>query len=434
MPVLYLDNFRGFNDTYLSLKNINFFIGENSTGKTSVLKLIKIISDPRFWFTQEFNTDEADLGYYSEIASFQNSKKTCFEIGVLGDHRDKEKGISAVKLQFVNREGLPFLKQVCMIDGGLCIEAFIEGKNISYRHSELKLTSITEINKLKYFKKWIVNNGLVNKKFSKMKLLEPFRNQSLFFQLQTVIASELSSKKEKFIGIKIPTFLQHIAWLAPIRTEPKRTYDSYNISFNPAGTHMPYVLKKMLTGKEKERVENILKKFGADSGLFDNVSIRPLGETETSPFEVQIHINDRTLQITNVGYGVSQILPLIIEIIARNNNSWFAIQQPEIHLHPRGQAAFGDFIFKAAEKEGKCFIIETHSDFTIDRFRLKLNKYSKIKSKKRKIESQIVFFKRDKDGNKLINFPILDDGSLPDDQPIEFREFFIREQLDLIQI
>lgn len=81
MPVLYFDNFRGFTKTFLPLKNVNFFVGENSSGKTSVLKLIKILSDHRFWFTQEFNSDEAELGYYSEIASHTNKTKKYFEIG-----------------------------------------------------------------------------------------------------------------------------------------------------------------------------------------------------------------------------------------------------------------------------------------------------------------------------------------------------------------
>ena len=74
MPVLYFDNFRGFNKTFLPLKNVNFFVGENSSGKTSVLKLIKILSDHRFWFSQEFNSEEAELGYYSEQSKKQTTK------------------------------------------------------------------------------------------------------------------------------------------------------------------------------------------------------------------------------------------------------------------------------------------------------------------------------------------------------------------------
>ena len=40
MTSIYLHNFRGFNNTHIDLQDINFFVGENSTGKTSILKII----------------------------------------------------------------------------------------------------------------------------------------------------------------------------------------------------------------------------------------------------------------------------------------------------------------------------------------------------------------------------------------------------------
>src|SRR5690606_23111930 len=194
--------------------------------------------------------------------------------------------------------------------------------------------------------------------------------------------------------------------------------------------------KKLLTSKKNTKkansVEEILKKFGRDSGLFEEIKITNLGKSDTSPFEIHIVINGNPLKITNVGYGVSQILPLIVEVIARPSKSWFAIQQPEIHLHPKGQAAFGDFILKSYLSEEKNFIIETHSDYTIDRYRLKMNK--NFKSESKNPESQIVFFNRTKDGNTLTCIDINENGSLPDDQPKEFREFFIKEQIELLKV
>lgn len=440
MPVLYFDNFRGFNKTFLPLKNVNFFVGENSSGKTSVLKLIKILSDHKFWFTQEFNSEEAELGYYAEIASYANKSKKYFEIGILGDYRDKDEGISAIKLKFENSEGVPSIKEMSLINSDINIQAVVEENQVKYRYSTVDLSNINESNKLRYFKNWIDKNELLNKAFTKNDNSSPFFSRALLFHVQTLIAQIKSPDKasfEKRNSFHIPNFLQDVAWLAPIRTDPKRTYDSYKITFNPDGTHAPYLLKKLIgkesSAKSREKVESILQKFGQDSGLFDKILINPLGKTDTSPFELQVLLNNQPLKITNVGYGVSQILPLIIEVIARPENTWFAIQQPEIHLHPRGQAAFGDFIFKSVINDNKNFIIETHSDYTIDRFRLKLNKYSKSEDPK-ECKSQIVFFHRTNGINELKCIPILADGSLPDEQPNEFRDFFIKEQLDLLQL
>jgi hypothetical protein len=440
MPVLYFDNFRGFNKTFLPLKNVNFFVGENSSGKTSVLKLIKILSDHRFWFTQEFNSEEAELGYYSEIASHSNKTKKYFEIGILGDFRDKDEGISAIKLKFENVDGIPSVKEISLINNDINIQTIVEDKKIKYRYSIVDLTNITEENNLEYFKNWVEKNELVNKVFIKDEKASPFFSQALLFHVQTIIAQIKSPEpkgKTKRNSFHMPNFLQDVAWLAPIRTDPKRTYDSYKITFNPDGTHAPYLLKKLIgkdsTSKSREKVETILQKFGKDSGLFDNILINPLGKGETSPFELQVLLNNQPLKITNVGYGVSQILPLIIEVIARHEDTWFALQQPEIHLHPRGQAAFGDFVLKSAINDKKNFIIETHSDYTIDRFRLKLNKCNKS-DESQKVKSQIVFFHRNNGINELTCIPILPDGSLPDTQPKEFRDFFIKEQLNLLEI
>lgn len=438
MPVLYFDNFRGFDKTFLPLMNVNFFVGENSTGKTSVLKLIRILSEPRFWFTMDFNSEEAELGYYSEIASLSSPNKRFFDIAILGDFRDKDEGISAIKLRFHNKDGVAAIKEISIIRKDINLQAVFEKTVVKYRHSKIDLQSINEANKLKYFKRWVSTNELENKSFKKFETNISFGGQPYYFILHEILIQikQVQSSDSK-ISLSLPNFLHDVAWLAPIRTDPKRTYDSYKIAFNPDGTHAPYLLKKLLSketsNKTREKIQGILKKFGSDSGLFEDIVIKNLGKTDTSPFELHILINGKPLKITNVGYGVSQILPLIVEVIARGNDSWFAIQQPEIHLHPKAQAAFGDFIFKSVLNDKKSFVIETHSDYTIDRFRLKLNKYSKNNTGG-SIKSQIVFFKKANQNNELICVSISSYGVISEEQPVEFRDFFIKEQLELIQI
>lgn len=432
MPVIYFDNFRGFEKTFLPLSNVNFFVGENSSGKTSVLKLIKILSDEKFWFTQLFSSDEADLGYYSEITS--TSKKKYFEVGILGDESNENEGINAVKFKFINKEGIPVIKELSLIYNDINIQTLIEDDILKYRFEEVKLNNIDKISKIKYFKNWVENVTLAKKKYQEEKEKSFLIKNALIFYVQNIIFRLNENIGHKYnSGIQIPDFLKDIAWLAPIRTEPKRTYDNHNLRFNPDGTHTPYLLNKLLNDDKYDRnkFDHILQKFGLDSGLFDKVAIKKLRKEQTSPFELEIFLNNNKLKITNVGYGVSQILPLIIEIMARKEGTWFAIQQPEIHLHPRGQAAFGDLILKSAVIENKNFIIETHSDFTIDRYRLKMNKFEN-KEILDNIESQIVFFNKKDGKNTLTCIPINNDGSLSENQPKEFREFFIREQLELL--
>jgi predicted ATPase len=177
------------------------------------------------------------------------------------------------------------------------------------------------------------------------------------------------------------------------------------------------------------RFRDRIYKIGKASGLFQDVKIRNFGRGATAPFELDVVLDEKAFNVTNVGYGVSQALPVIVELLARTPGAWFAVQQPEVHLHPRAQAALGDLFFQLAVEEHKTFLIETHSDFTIDRFRLNYGQKKQIKP-----SSQILFFERKNGKNTVVSLPITDSGDLSGDQPKSYREFFIREQMNLLGI
>ena len=164
--------------------------------------------------------------------------------------------------------------------------------------------------------------------------------------------------------------------------------------------------------------------------MFDKIEVKVLGDEQTAPLEIRVFFGENNVKISNVGYGVSQILPLIIEVLAKQKDMWYAIQQPEIHLHPRGQAAFGELIYDTQKSDNKTFIIETHSDYIVDRFRLCVNKNKEETAD----EFQVLFFERTNDGNQVTPIKIQSNGKYADNQPKSFQEFFIKEQLELIKI
>ncbi|KJU83665.1 hypothetical protein MBAV_004141, partial [Candidatus Magnetobacterium bavaricum] len=170
-----------------------------------------------------------------------------------------------------------------------------------------------------------------------------------------------------------------------------------------------------------------IKEYGKESGLFKDIEINSFGDNPASPFELKIVSEDKSLNICNVGYGVSQSLPILLELFAREKNTWYAIQQPEVHLHPRAQAALGDVFFNLALQEKKRFFIETHSDFIVDRFRLNVNK-----NKDSEVESQVIFFEQ-KDGvNTAHPIEILPNGKYQDGMPESFYSFFVKEDLSIL--
>jgi predicted ATPase len=170
---------------------------------------------------------------------------------------------------------------------------------------------------------------------------------------------------------------------------------------------------------------------GKSSGLFQGVDIKLHGNSSDAPFEVDVVLDNKALNLLWVGYGVSQSLPIFVELLDRPRDSWFAIQQPEVHLHPRAQASLGDVFFEMALKDRKKFVIETHSDFTIDRFRLNYRKKRSKRERAKMPESQVLFFSRRDATNTVSPIVISHDGDFTD-PPEGYRSFFVKEELNVL--
>ncbi len=424
---IYLDNFKGFHKTFIDLDyDITFLVGENSSGKTSLLKLIRLISDYRFWYYNDFNIEDLELGYFNEIVTKSSPSKNHFFIGVLFDDK------VGYLLKFKDRDGFPALSEFSFFNSDVNFHFKVMPQEILYKYHKHTKEKLGEINQ--FYKRWIKDNGLANVQTFKYKVVSHSR---LILTTLDGILREISMKEEDKINLGLFSILdislyKKITWMGPIRAEPKRTYDNYSANFSSQGEHIPYILKKILNNKNKENkkfIENI-ERFGIESGLFEKIEVKNLGEDKVSPFEINISFNGGSYRISNVGYGISQILPILIEIL-NNTNSTFAIQQPEVHLHPKAQAAFGEFIYNS-QKNNKCkFYIETHSDYIIDRFRYCMHL---DKTKRKKANARVLFFNRTKSGNEIYQIKIDSNGSYSENKATMFREFFIKEELKIISI
>jgi predicted ATPase len=417
MKKLFVKNYKGFDEQIIDLKDVNFFVGENSTGKTSILKLINIINSSEFWFSGQFNNIEVELGYFDEILN-KNTTDKYFRIGL--EIPNKEGQIKhRILLEFREHKSVPKIHQIKYLTKDFDSLIKITPKQIHFRNK-----SISD----KTFEDW-VNDFSFNQNVKKLDI--PFIKLPLFI-IFSLIENELGPNKKNdstsFLGE--PTLYKNYRWMAPIRAKAKRIYESYEVKYSPEGEHIPSILRELFsnsTNKEKAKILNILNQFGKESNLFDEVLVKNYGTKKTSPFEIIIKYEDTEIKLPNVGYGVSQSLPLIVEILSSKEHT-FSIQQPEVHLHPKAQAAFGSFLFNATLKDKNNFLIETHSDFTINRFRYCLSKNDT------KIESQILFFERKKNTNSIINMEIDKKGAFVYAVPDSYREFFIDEELKLLEL
>jgi hypothetical protein len=73
--------------------------------------------------------------------------------------------------------------------------------------------------------------------------------------------------------------------------------------------------------------------------------------------------------LTEIGYGISQVLPVFVGGLLQGEKGLFIVDLPEAHLHPRPQAALADF-FCSLALSGRYSLVETHSEMFFHRLRL----------------------------------------------------------------
>ncbi|WP_107039752.1 AAA family ATPase [Brumimicrobium mesophilum] len=426
MEKIYLKNYKGFKQQFVDLEDINFLVGENSTGKTSFLKIINLLSSSEFWYNYEFNNNEVELGYFEEIIN-KRAEDKFFQIGIEKPHFDdvdkkQNKKTFRVIFEFTEEKSVPILTQAkVQIETQDVLIKFTK-KQITYR---VKNSGITE------FEDWALDFKFPQK-YKRINIPQKQIPISILIRL---IESEIRKNDNEFnfrgsFGREM--LYSNYKWLAPIRAKAKRTYESYKIKFSPEGEHIPSILRQILgnrTSTEKTKIITSLESFGKNSNLFDKIEIRELGKKNSSPFEIIVKYKDIEIKLPNVGYGVSQSLPLIIEVLS-TKKTCFSIQQPEVHLHPKAQSAFGSFLYNAVKNDQNKFIIETHSDFTINRLRYKLH----TSKKEVAFNTKVLFFERNSEGNTITNIKINKDGSYSEKVPTSYRDFFIDEELKLLEL
>ena len=124
-----------------------------------------------------------------------------------------------------------------------------------------------------------------------------------------------------------------------------------------------------------------------------------------------------------MGYGVSQVLPIITELLRPDVSPLFLLQQPEVHLHPRAQAVLGSLFCQVASRRDCQLVIETHSDHLMDRVRMEVRDG---KTKLKPDEVSILFFESRGLGVQIHSLRLDEEGNIRH-APESYRRFFMQE-------
>ncbi|MDY0143489.1 MAG: AAA family ATPase [Bacteroidales bacterium] len=160
-----------------------------------------------------------------------------------------------------------------------------------------------------------------------------------------------------------------INYISPLRAFPKRYYflDESNVASSLDsidGDNLTETLKK--ESNVMSKVNKWLDNFGL------SVSVEDVKEVI---HRLKISQNGLNLDITDVGFGISQVLPIIVQGFLSKEESLTIVEQPEIHLHPMMQAELADLFIDVVCTEnnaGKILLIETHSESILKRLRRRI--------------------------------------------------------------
>lgn len=95
--------------------------------------------------------------------------------------------------------------------------------------------------------------------------------------------------------------------------------------------------------------------------------LNPLDDTDL--IQMQIGFGDEFFRATNVGFGISYTLPIVVALLSSTEGDLLLLENPEAHLHPRGQSRIGELIARAASI-GVQVLVETHSDHVLNGIRI----------------------------------------------------------------
>jgi predicted ATPase len=186
-------------------------------------------------------------------------------------------------------------------------------------------------------------------------------------------------------------FSQAVKYLGPLRDEPKALYalssgsDPFDVGLQGENTAAVLDLHKSKLirfvppgafGQAAVAGEAILRTLQVAVGEW----LRYLGVADSAEsidkgklgHELKVRVDRYSGQqdLTHVGVGVSQVLPILVMCLLADRDSVLVFEQPELHLHPRVQTLLGDFFLSMALMDKQC-IIETHSEYLISRLRFR---------------------------------------------------------------
>lgn len=232
---------------------------------------------------------------------------------------------------------------------------------------------------------------------------------------------------EIFLSYFLPRSLKY---LGPLRYEPQAMYQAFDLSEpktvglkgenTAAVLHLNSSLRisyPAVVERDNGRLEFVTREGSLSTACTEWLSyMGVITDFQTFDkgklgYELQVKTNksDKMQDLTHVGVGVSQILPIVVMALLSDNDDILVFEQPELHLHPKVQSRLTDFFL--ALSATRQLIVETHSEYLINRLRLRI-----VQSRDNSINntSTILFVNKSSEGSQFQKVDITSFGSIVD--------------------
>lgn len=180
-------------------------------------------------------------------------------------------------------------------------------------------------------------------------------------QVPAAVSDELRDLQFAF-----ESMLERVHYLGPLRERPEREYTWTGEQPASVGVRGERAVEALLalsrSGSGAARMQALLSTLGlARSFRLHQLSARQ--------FEVRLVVEGARVEVglADVGFGISQVLPLLVAGLTVPEGSIILTEQPELHLHPAAQAALGDVLLELSRARNIQFIAETHSEHLLGR-------------------------------------------------------------------
>lgn len=362
MPIdkLTISNFKGIaGKTEFEIKPLTFFIGPNSSGKSSCIHALAALSqtvklsNSKLPIVLDDEHAAVHLGRFIEVIHTK-SYADAIEIGISLNKSGKTVQYGKDK-EIISKDDeihalYSYRSTKRTQDISMEKAEFTAGtKNLTFRKTEQDYTIR-------------LNSKLLNEKATHQSGLKLAFSPIMGLSQETENTLEAFFLNETISDITYGE-LRKTLYLGPFRQPPQRRYATRGSAPVEVGSQGEFAVTLLANEYVQSKVRAHIKEIGdwmADLGLAKKVEVSRVGKSDL--FDVQVTLNDgATLPIADLGYGMSQILPVLVQCSFAENGSILLFEQPELHLHPLAARKLTTVLAKIAKKKNLKILAETHS-------------------------------------------------------------------------